>query len=175
MRHFLHLSRSRHNPGSDVVGLLMSFYKLSHRTDIFDASICTRPHKDVIYHFPFHRFTWDKAHVIERFQVRSFIGTFHSLGAWNGPGHFDSHPWIGSIGDHRFDVCRFKNQFFVKNGPIVCFQGFPMCYRLIPIRPFGSILFSLQVGKGGFIWGNKPPTCAHLDGHVANRHSSFHG
>ena len=53
-------------------------------------------------------------------------------------------------------------------------QGLPVLQGTIPFFAFGCVRTSLQVFEGRFIGGNHTRTGARFDGHVADRHATFH-
>ena len=120
-RFFLHLSRSRNNPGSDVIRLLFALYKLCHRAQVLNPSVCTTSHENVVNLLTFHRLSRLETHIIQCLQESLLVAALKSISGRYTVLHLDSHSRISTVGDHRFYVGCIESVFHIKCSAFVCF------------------------------------------------------
>ena len=85
-----------------------------------------------------------------------------------------THARIGTVCNHRLNICGIKANFFIKHRIVVALQCFPISQCFVPCFTGRSIFTSFYISKSLFIGSNHTTTGAHFYTQIAQRQTSLH-
>ncbi|CDD49491.1 flp pilus assembly protein TadG [Bacteroides sp. CAG:875] len=158
-----------------MVSFLTSFHDRSEGPEVLNTSVSTSSQEHIIHFLAQQTFTRLETHVMQGFFKRTLFHVTHTFcsGDMSRNGH--THSRIGTISNHRLDICRIKTNLLVEHGIVIALQRLPISQCLVPFRSFRRIFTTFNVFKGHFVRRNHSSAGTHLDRQVAQGETSFHG